>query len=206
MTRYLRFIGLISIAFLSLSLAAWGQTALKIGVIDTQRVLDEYKRATDAMEKLDREQDRLRAKGQGLVDELRAMQEKLSKQRKFLDEDQLTQTENDIRIKQTEIKSFTTTAQDTLDDMQQTLFDPVIAEVEEYILELGKQENFDMLLRKQLAVLYVKPEYDLTDRVIKELNAKFAKESQKKPSRKSSEPAPKSENTTAPTTPEAEKK
>ena len=176
MMKHFSFIAATSLLLiLGLTVPAFSQVSFKIGVIDTQLVLEEYERAKIAMTKLDKERDRLRAKGQELVDQLRDMQEKLGKSRKFLDEEQVTQTENDLRIKQTEIESFTTTAQETLDDMQQTMFDPVIEEVETYILDLGKRENYAMLLRKQLTVLYVKPEFDLTERVIKELNEQYAK-------------------------------
>jgi len=159
------------------STSVFAQTVFKIGVVDTQRVVDEYKKAREVDGILRTAVERLREELKGMDDELRQMQEKFDKQRLFLDNEQKEmQMRNEIRLKQEEIRNRAEKGQEAIDEKRKELGEPIIREIEELIKKIGKEEGFSIILEKGLVTLYVEPKYDLTDRVLKILNDKYDKE------------------------------
>jgi len=159
------------------SAIALAQTTFKIGVVDTQRVVDEYKKAKEVDNILRTAVERLRDELKEMDDEFRQMQEKLDKQRLFLENKQKeTEMINEIRLKQEEIRARAERGQGAIDEKRQELGEPIIQEIEELMQTIGKEEGFSIILEKGLVTLYVAPEYDLTDRVLKTLNDKYDKE------------------------------
>ena len=159
------------------STSAFAQAVFKIGVVDTQKVVDEYKKAKEVDGILRTAVERLRSELKDMDDELRQMQEKLDKQRLFLDDEQKDmQMRNEIRLKQEELQNRAKKGQDAIDEKRKELGEPIITEIEELIKNIGKEEGFSIILEKGLVTLYVEPKYDLTDRVLKILNDKYDKE------------------------------
>ena len=159
------------------STVVFAQTTFKIGVVDTQRVVDEYKKAKEVDGILRTAVERLRDELKQMDDELRQMQEKLDKQRLFLDNEQKElQMRNEIRLKQEEMSAQAGRGQEAIDEKRKELGEPIIREIEELIKKIGREEGFSMILEKGLVTLYVDPKYDLTDRVLKTLNDNYDKE------------------------------
>jgi Skp family chaperone for outer membrane proteins len=157
--------------------ASFAQTLFKIGVVDTQRVVDEYKKAKEVDSILRTAVERLRSELTDIDDELRQMQEKLDKQRLFLEDEQKEmQMRNEIRLKQEEMRDHAERGQEAIDEKRKELGEPIVKEIEELIQKIGKEENFSIILEKGLVTLYVEPKYDLTDRVLKILNDKYDQE------------------------------
>ena len=153
------------------------QTVFKIGVVDTQKVVDEYKKAKEVDNILRTAVERLRGELKLMDDELRQMQEKLDKQRLFLDDERKEmQIRNEIQLKQGEMRERADRGQNAIDEKRKELGEPIIREIEELIKKIGKEEGFSIILEKGLVTLYVDPKYDLTDRVLKTLNDKYDKE------------------------------
>jgi outer membrane protein len=171
---------LISIAifcFFFNSTVVFAQTVFKIGVVDTQRVVDEYKKAKEVDDVLRTAVERLRGELKQMDDEFKQMQEKLDKQRLFLDDAQKEmQMRNELRLKQEEMQDRAEKGQEAIDEKRKELAEPIIKEIEELIKSIGKEEGFSLILEKGLVTLYVDPKYDLTDRVIKTLNDNYDKE------------------------------
>ena len=159
------------------STVVFAQTTFKIGVVDTQKVVDEYKKAKEVDGILRTAVERLREELKQIDDELRQMQEKLDKQRLFLDNEQKElQMRNEIRLKQEEMSARAGRGQEAIDEKRKELGEPIIREIEELIKKIGREEGFSMILEKGLVTLYVDPKYDLTDRVLKTLNDNYDKE------------------------------
>jgi outer membrane protein len=121
--------------------------------------------------------ERLREELKVIDDEFRQMQEKLDKQRLFLDNEQKEmEMRNEIRLKQEELRARAEKGQEAIDEKRQELGEPIVREIEELIQQIGKEEDFNIILEKGLVTLYVNPKYDLTDRVLKILNDRYDKE------------------------------
>jgi len=155
----------------------------RLGVIDTQRVIEGYDKAKEADTELKTLEERLKNRLKGLEEEIVTLEERLTKQELFLDDDAVRSARQDIRIKQEEYRQRLENGQQALIEKQKELLEPIIEEVKTLIEQIGKDENYSLILDQRLTVgaysipvaLYVSPKYDLTDRVIKKLNEKSNK-------------------------------
>ncbi len=155
----------------------------RLGVIDTQRVIEGYEKAKEADNELKTLEERLKNRLKGLEDEIVTLEERLTKQELFLDDDAVRSARQDIRTKQEEYQQRLQNGQQALIEKQKELLEPIIEEVKTLIEEIGESENYSLILDQRLTVgaysipvaLYVSSKYDLTDRIIKKLNDKYNK-------------------------------
>ena len=107
------------------------------------------------------------------------MEERLTKQELFLDEDAVRSAQADIARKQDEYRQKLKVGQDSLMEKQKELLEPILQEVKDLIIQIGKEEKYSLILDKQ-AALFVEPKYDLNDSLIQQLNEKYKKDGQDK--------------------------
>ena len=162
-------IGLTAFCF---STGGIGQEAFKIGVVNTQQVLEGSQKATDATELLQAASERLRTKLQQLGDEIRTLQEKKAKTELFVERAQTADLDNEIRLKQQEYQREVEIGQEALLEKEQELMEPIYNTLQELIVKVGESDGFDIILEKRLITLYVKKEYDLTQQLIGLMNEK----------------------------------
>ena len=151
----------------------------KLGVINTQKVVENYNKAIEADTELKTLQDRLAGRLKKLEDEIVTMEERLTKQELFLDEDAVRSAKADIVRKQDEYRQKLKVGQESLMEKQKELLEPILQEVKDLIIQIGKQEKYSLILDKQ-AAMFVEPKYDLTDSLILRLNEKYKKDGQDK--------------------------
>ena len=151
----------------------------KLGVINTQKVVENYNKAIEADTELKTLQDRLAGRLKKLEDEIVTMEERLTKQELFLDEDAVRSAKADIVRKQDEYRQKLKVGQESLMEKQKELLEPILQEVKDLIIQIGKQEKYSLILDKQ-AAMFVEPKYDLTDSLIQQLNEKYKKDKQDK--------------------------
>ena len=147
-----------------------GQESFKIGVVNTQIVLEGSKQATDATDILKAASERLKAKLDKLGEEIRTLQEKKAKTELFVERAQTADMDNEIRLKQQEYQREVEIGQQALLEKEQELMEPIYNSLQELIVKVGKSENFDIILEKRLITLYVKEDFDLTQRLISLMN------------------------------------
>ena len=160
-------IGLTAFCF---STGSIGQESFKIGVVNTQVVLESSKEATDATELLQAASERLKTKLQQLGDEIRTLQEKKAKTELFVEEAQTAGMDNEIRLKQQEYQREVEVGQQALLEKEQELMEPIYNRLQAMIVKVGESEDFDIILEKRLITLYVKKEHDLTQQLIGLMN------------------------------------
>ena len=151
----------------------------KLGVINTQKVVENYNKAIEADTELKTLQDRLAGRLKKLEDEIVTMEERLTKQELFLDEDAVRSAKADIVRKQDEYRQKLQVGQESLMEKQKELLEPILQEVKDLIIQIGKQEKYSLILDKQ-AAMFVESKYDLTDSLIQQLNEKYKKDKQDK--------------------------
>ena len=151
----------------------------KLGVINTQKVVENYNKAIEADTELKTLQDRLAGRLKKLEDEIVTMEERLTKQELFLDEDAVRSAKADIVRKQDEYRQKLQVGQESLMEKQKELLEPILQEVKDLIIQIGKQEKYSLILDKQ-AAMFVESKYDLTDSLIQQLNQKYKKDKQNK--------------------------
>ena len=151
----------------------------KLGVINTQKVVENYNKAIEADTELKTLQDRLAGRLKKLEDEIVTMEERLTKQELFLDEDAVRSAKADIVRKQDEYRQKLQVGQESLMEKQKELLEPILQEVKDLIIQIGKQEKYSLILDKQ-AAMFVESKYDLTDSLIQQLNQNYKKDKQNK--------------------------
>lgn len=163
-----RFLLILLIGFCSAAVSA----ELKVGFVNTSKILEESPQAKAAGERLDKE---FAARDKKLVEtrkEIRTLEEKLAKDAAVMSEAERLKAERDIISRKRDVKR----AQDEFDDdlnlrrseelgkVQKIAFDAIVA--------LAKQENFDLIVSG--GVVFAAERVDITDRVLERLKSSAA--------------------------------
>ena len=152
---------------------ATAQNNFKIGVVDTQGVVERYKKAQEANTILQSAVKRLRDKLKGLEDDIVEMEDSLTKQKLFLDESATQTLQSDIQRKRQEYQRELEVGQGALQEKESELLQPIFDQIQALIQQIGTSENYSLILEKRLVTLYVDPKYDLTNEIIERLNAEY---------------------------------
>ena len=179
MTKILKFyLGLSIMLFGSFSLGydAAADNNFKLGVVDTQGIFEKFTKAREANEILKTAQERLRSQLDDIQQEIGTMEERLTKQKLFLDAPETETLQADIRIKRQELQRELQIGQEALVAKETELLEPILEEIKTLIQQIGEGEGYSLILEKRLVTLYVDPKYDLTERVVKLLNDTYEAE------------------------------
>jgi Skp family chaperone for outer membrane proteins len=165
-------VALFVLSFLSVGFA---QQTGKIGVINSQVVLEksvEGKRAITQLQDKDKKSQSDLAK---LDNEIKQLEAKLSTQRLTLTDEAAMQINSDLEKKKTDQKRLSEDAVREIQELQYRLFNKVQGELIPIIEGLGKEKGMDVIfdLAKSGAV-YFNPIIDLTDEVIRRYDASKA--------------------------------
>jgi outer membrane protein len=200
-----RFLVIVMMLFIFVCIPAFAQSAMKIGVVDTDKVFQESVWGKTAYDDMEKETIDWQKKGEQIDKDLTALEEQLAKQRTFMENKEEEQKIQDqIDSKRLEGQNLLQQGQASLKQKQQELMDPIILGIKDIIKKLATEEGYDLILEKRLEVyqivLFVKPEFEITNQVIvmldksyKDKNATKVKESDKKEPDKSAEKPKESE-------------
>lgn len=147
-----------------------GQEAFKLGVVDSNRVLQNYKKAMDADKFLKNAEERLRKNLAEMDEDIRTLIEKKEKTELFVEEAQTAELVKQIQAKQLEFQRERDQGSQALIEKNRELMQPIFKELEQLIIKTGKEENYDLIIDKQ-AALYFNEKYDITDKLIILINA-----------------------------------
>jgi outer membrane protein len=140
------------------------------GVVDTQRIVEEYEVARDAQEQY---QKFLKDLEKEVAEKERALQrlvEEIESQKMLLGEDALNAKLQDLEAKKAEYFSF----RDQLDQRAQQEYKdkigPIIDQVKTIAERIGKEEGFGIIIDSAaFTVLYLDATMDMTNRVLEAL-------------------------------------
>jgi len=160
---------------LSLLSVGYAQQTGKIGVINSQAVLErsvEGKRVITQLQERDKKGQSDLAK---LDTEIKQLETKLSTQRLTLTDEAAIQINSDLERKKTDQKRLSEDAVREIQELQYRLFNKVQAELIPIIEGLGKEKGADVIfdLAKSGAV-YFNPVIDFTEEVIRRYDASKA--------------------------------
>jgi Skp family chaperone for outer membrane proteins len=192
----LAFALLASFACTNVNLANAEAEDFKIGVVDIGGIFEKYQKRID----LDQE----------LKEQEKEFQDEINKKRKeIIDLDEETQlldlgsesrgnNENLLERKNVELEGYAKFAERQLLKKYKNFFEYIYQEVVQKVEEIGKQNNFDLIIKKEepelksgqisdlqfkigiRTVLYHSASVNITSDVIDKLNASYAKEKEKK--------------------------
>lgn len=181
-----------SLTYTNINLANAEAEDFKIGIVDISRVFEKYQKRIDLDQKL-KEQEK------GFQDEIN------KKRKEIIDLDEETQlldlgsesrnnNENLMERKNVELEGYAKFAERQLLKKYKNFFENIYEEVVQKVEEIGKQEGYDLIIKKEESdlksgqisdlqfkigirtVLYHSDSVDITLDVIENLNASYSKE------------------------------
>jgi len=150
----------------------FSQSTSKIGVVNSQEVLEKSAEGKKIMAQLEDRNKKNQGQIAKLDDEINQLQSKLNTQRLTLTNEAMMQLNSDIEKKQTDRKRM---AEDTYREMQeftQRLFQKMQAELIPIIEQAGQDRELDLIFDLlKSGTIYFSPTIDLTAEVITRYDA-----------------------------------
>lgn len=158
------------ILLLALSVAAFGQ---KFGYINSEYILAQSEEFLEAQNKLEVEGRKLEKQYYDMAGTLDSLQQDYERQKFLMTETNRAAKENEMRRLAENIQRFQVEKlgpQGEFYQKQQALADPVLQKINAAIKQVGEDGGYDFIFDTMAGnILYAKDSYDLTEKVIQEL-------------------------------------
>jgi len=165
----LRFLLLVSIA-LALPASALAQD-VKLGFVNTERILRESGPAQRAGKKLEAEFSRKQQELQKLADQLKRVQDDLEKNGMTMAEAQRRTKEREFNDLNRELQRRDRDFRDEVNQRRNEETAQLVEQANRIIRQIAEQEKYDVILQATDALI-LNPKVDITDRVMKALDGK----------------------------------
>jgi outer membrane protein len=158
-----------------LASATTASAQIKIGYVDSQRIMAEFQEAIDAQNQLEKIRNQYQAEYEGKVREYQQMADEIESQSLLLSEEKKKEKLRLLQEKATEIDKYKFEKLNPEGGefyrKNQELFKPIIDKINVVIQKIGKVEEYDFILDAASGtLLHAMPKYDLTEQVLVELN------------------------------------
>ncbi len=141
----------------------------KIAIVDMERALFQSDGAKASFKQVEDQFGDDLVKVKTLEKEMLESQKKLQKDGAIMSDDEQRKLRNNIKEKQGEFQFFAGKLQKAEQQWRQQFFRASLPRVQELLNEIIKDEKVDLVLNGQ-AVVFVKPELDLTKKLLNKLN------------------------------------
>ena len=143
----------------------------KIGYIDMQRAINTSESGKEAKEQLAARLKKYQDEINVQQNDLKRLKEDLEKQGMLLSDSARSSKEKDYQQKMKEFQRFTKDAQDELQGKDEEFTRKIIEGMEKIIQEFGRKNGYSFIFVKNEGMLFVDEKADVTDEVLKLLNA-----------------------------------
>ena len=144
----------------------------KIGYIDSQRILQSFQEFLDAKNKLEEIRGQYESEYQTKLSEFETLQKDIESQSLLLSEEKKKEKQRLLREKRYELEKYTYEKLGPEGELYKKNIElqrPIYDKVTKVIQQIGKDEEYDFIFDSQ-SLVYGLPNYDLTDKVIEQLN------------------------------------
>ena len=162
------------VAFVFVFMTAATSSAQKIGYINSQKILANYKEAQDAQERFDKINREWEAEAREMQRRFQELGEQLESQRLLLSEERIREKQQELQNLYMKIQQFQNEKWGQNGEAMrknEELMKPVIDKINAAIAKIGEEERFDYIFDTVAGnILYASPSQpDLTDLVLEEL-------------------------------------
>lgn len=147
---------------------------LKIGFINSEKILLEYQGAKEASDKLNKEMAKYEQEATERQKRIQEMKDQLEKQSLLLSAERKKELEAKMQQEYIEYQKFLQEKfgqQGDVAKKNMELLNPIIKKVNKILDKIAEKENYDFIFDTKGGVVYAKPAYDLTDKVLQALNS-----------------------------------
>jgi outer membrane protein len=162
-----------SILLSALLLCFAGQSAaqgLRIGYVDTEKVLDNAPGAAEATKIFDEEVETWKGEAENLKVELQTLIQEYENQKLILSPEKKREKEETINVKKGEYDQKVFEIQGKIQQRSAELSQPILENVYQTIKVVAEREDFDLVFDSSLGgIVYADPSIDITQIVVDEL-------------------------------------
>lgn len=155
-----------------LSVSAISHAAIaesKIAILDAQMAIKESNVAVNVKADIEKIVSADQQKMESIKSSMQMLLEKLNKEALVLSDEEKFKLQSQIKGLEEEGKFFQQRVQTAVREQEELFFRKVGPKVEDIARDIAKSEGYDIVLPRG-AVLYFDPKFDITKKVIKELN------------------------------------
>jgi outer membrane protein len=151
-------------------LLAFGAQAedFRVGFVNTDRIFREANTAKAAQAKLEQEFSRREKELNDVGNNLKSLSDKFEREAPTLSEAQRTQRQKQLVDQDREFQRKRREFQEDLNARKNEELQQVLERANKVVKQVAEQEKYDVVLQE---AVYINPKHDITDKVIKALNA-----------------------------------
>jgi len=149
----------------------------KIGVIDLQKVLETSAAGKSIQAQLKTQKDKMESDLKQKGTEIENLSKRLERESMVMGKEMREEKEREQRIKINDFKAIQKRYRSDLQKLEVELMNQLQKDIKEIVDEVGKKEGYLLIINKY-TVLYSPGPIDITDDLIKRLNAQTAKRKQ----------------------------
>lgn len=161
------------LASLTLGLAGSARAqALKVGVFDKQRIVDESRLGIAARERFEGQQQQAEQQVSERQRAFEALQAEYNQKAQVLSEERRLDMQRQVARARDEWQAAASNADRDLQRAYQTALLEIVGKMDPVIAEFGRQQGFDLLFDQTQAAFWSQP-LDVTQAIIEALNTRF---------------------------------
>jgi outer membrane protein len=159
---------------------SYGANVAKIGIIDVQRIIDNSDLGKTSLKKLKDRGNEMTSTLKEKEAEIESMKKELAKKSLVMNKEAREDQERILRNKINDLKTLERRYSRELNELQKGLLGDLLEKVGKIVEEIGKKEGYTLIMaRGEGGVMYAPTGIDITDKVIRKLNALAQKEEEK---------------------------
>jgi outer membrane protein len=151
-----------------LAFAAQAQEAFRVGFVNTDRIFREANTAKSAQAKLEQEFSRREKELNDVGSNLKSLSDKFEREAPTLSEAQRAQRQKQLVDQDREFQRKRREFQEDLNARKNEELQQVLERANKIVKQVAEAEKYDVVLQE---AVYINPKHDITDKVIKALNA-----------------------------------
>jgi outer membrane protein len=168
MTSSCRFLLVLMLGALALVAKVQAQDSFRVGFVNTDRIFREANTAKASQAKLEQEFARREKELNDLGAALKAASEKFEREAPTLPESQRGPRQKALIDQDREFQRKRREFQEDLNSRKNEELQQVLERANRVVKQVAEQEKYDLILQE---AVYINPKHDITDKVIKALNA-----------------------------------
>lgn len=145
----------------------------KIGVVDLQKILESSAAGKSIQAQLKGQKEKMESDLKQKGSEIEKISKRLERESMVMSKDMREEKEREQRIKINDFKSLQKKYRSDLQKLEAELMNQLQRDIKELVDEMGKKDGYLLIINKY-SVLYSPGSIDVTDDLIKKLNAKTA--------------------------------
>ncbi len=146
---------------------------VKLGYVDMQKAIQSSKAGQKAKKELETEFNKRKKTLQAKEDDLKKKGEELEKQAMVLSDEVRGKKQKEFQKNMMEFQQLVQKNQQEIQQEERKLTEPIIKKIQAVIEEIAQKDGYSLVLEKrENGVLYSQKELDITDQVLKAVEAK----------------------------------